>query len=268
MKLKAQHIVLGVVLVGALGYLLMPSDTSFFSTEEEIASTPQFESPKPVAVSDFVNDNKVEIPKLTEKEIHLSNLEFRLREAQLNAAISDAVDKSRKSGRDDEKELAEIEKIKAETERARLDVSRGVNNQVPSPMFPTMIPTPSPIPTPAIVAPAPAVKDASSGQDNRVILNRVMDGRATVTVGRDIGTIGVGETFNGIKLISISANRESVVAQNMRTKKTQTYSLTTSSTRIFSQVEPIGSKESGEPKKGISNQPSQIPFDRMNGGSL
>lgn len=262
MKFKVQHIVMGVLLIGASGYLLMPSDGSLFSSADEETEVPVFEAPKAVAVKEYSQQNSINVPSITPEEKTLSALEFQLRQAQIEAAIADAQSKSKRASMESDKDRAEIARIQAETEKARAEATR--SNVPQMPFYPSPVSTPLPV-----ESKSPSVDtEVVANKGNRVILNRINQGRVTLTVDSDIGTIGIGETFNGIKLISISANNNSIIAQNVRTKKTQTYFLATSSTRRFSQVEPIGSKAATETKtenESIRNLPSQITFDPFNG---
>lgn len=208
--------------------------------------------PTQVSSQVFKDNAKIELPELSKEDMFLQTLEYQAKVAQLQASIAESESKRDKAQFETQRGSAELGKLNAETDKIKAEIIRtklegeaqllekkNQNVEAPAPVAPTPVQV-----QPQIMPPiqpmqsfnnsAPQVSEPIAPVQTGVRVNRISNNSATLTVDTEMQTMTIGSEFNGIRLISISADRRSVVTQNVKTGKRITSALSLTSSRRFS----------------------------------
>lgn len=208
--------------------------------------------PTQVPTQVFVENGKIDIPELSKEDRFLQTLEYNAKVSQLQASIAESESKRDKARFEQQRGTAELDKLNAETDKIKAEIIRTkmegeaelieIKNrkaEIPAPVAPTPVQVQSPMvppfqPMQGYNNSAPQTTQPVSPIQAGIRVNRISLDSATLTVDSEMQTLAIGSEFNGIRLISIGADRRSVVTQNVRTGKRNTSTLSLTTSRRFS----------------------------------
>jgi hypothetical protein len=208
--------------------------------------------PTPVTTQVFEENGKIDIPELSKEDRFLQTLEYNAKVSQLQASIAESESKRDKARFEQQRGTAELDKLNAETDKIKAEIIRtkmegeaelieikNRKTEDPAPVAPTPVQVHSPMvppfqPMQGFNNSAPQITQPVSPIQVGIRVNRISNNSATLTVDSEMQNLAIGSEFNGIRLISISDDRRSVVTQNVRTGKRITSTLSLTSSRRFS----------------------------------
>lgn len=265
-----KNLVLFGAVFGAAIFFFLPEIIASMKPEETNNVQPVFIPPTTAPLGVVVENSKIEIEPISERDEQLEQLEYNSKVAQLEAMIAEANNKKFKAEMENRKEKAEIDKINAEILRVHSQIkidqmeadTNAKNAAKKAEASPPIAAAPMPQIAPIMPSFPTVASEPQPTQNLRSIrsvqVNRITGSTATISIDGEMETLGIGSVFNGEKLISINSDGRSIITQNTKSGIRTPRYLSVSASRRFAELTPLDDQNGGDTK---SDSNSDMPSD-------